>query len=130
LSIWTDFDIYSGALCSWREARGEGRDGIRGVIHVIANRAKLANKSWAEIIYQKWQFSSMTAPGDPQLCLVPQPPDAVFSDCCEIAVLVSGGGDFDLTSGATHYYATTIPEPEWAKVMRFTIQIGRQRFYK
>jgi len=130
VSIWTDFDIYCAALASWREARGEGRDGIRGVIHVIANRAKLANKSWAEIIYQKWQFSSMTAADDPQLDLVPKPPDAVFSDCCEIASLISAGGDFDLTDGATHYFATSIAEPEWAKDMTFTIQIGHQRFYK
>jgi len=127
---WAEFDVYVASLCAWREARGEGRDGIRGVLHVIANRGKAWNKSWAEIVYQRLQFSSMTAPGDPQLELVPKTTDPIFQECCEIAMVISAGGDFDLTQGATHYYAISIPEPNWAKLMTFTVQIGRQRFYK
>jgi N-acetylmuramoyl-L-alanine amidase len=127
---WQEFDKWCAALCAWREARGEGRDGIRAVLHVIANRAKQSNKSWAQIVYARLQFSSMTYGSDPQLTNVPVSPDTVFADCFEIADNIANGGDFDLTDGATHYFADSIPMPEWAKTMTETVKIGRQTFYK
>ena len=127
---WSEFDVWAAALCAWREARGEGRDGIRGVLHVIANRAKLWNKSWAQVVYQRLQFSSMTYPGDPQLTLVPHVPDPAFVDCYELAALINAGGDFDLTQGATHYFADTIPTPSWAQGMQQTIKLGHHTFFK
>jgi spore germination cell wall hydrolase CwlJ-like protein len=128
--MWTEFDKCSASLCAWREARGEGRDGIRAVLHVIDNRAKAQNKSWAEIVYAKLQFSSMTYGEDPQLAKVPVSPDAAFDMCCSLADAVMAGRDVDLTAGATHYFADYIPMPSWAVGMKFTGQIGRQRFYK
>jgi len=127
---WNDFDIWCAALCAWREARGEGRDGIRAVIHVIKNRSDKSGKSWAVEVYRKLQFSSMTYGADPQLTLVPQQPDPAFVDCYEIAQLINIGGDFDLTSGATHYFSDSIQMPEWAKSMTETVKIGRHTFYK
>lgn len=127
---WNEFQKWTGALCAWREARGEGRDGIRGVLHVIANRALKHNKSWVEIVYQPWQFSSMTASNDPQLAKVPVQPDAAFADCYDIADNIFKGGDFDLTNGATHYFANTIAMPEWAKTMTATAQIGKHLFFR
>jgi N-acetylmuramoyl-L-alanine amidase len=127
---WNDFGKSCAALCMWREARGEGHDGLRCVCHVIANRANLHSKSWAEIVYQRLQFSSMTYPQDPQLTHVPVSPDPAFEDCCEIAESVWNGGDFDLTQGATHYFADSIDMPEWAKSMTFLVKIGHHSFYK
>lgn len=127
---WHEFQKYCAALCAWREARGEGRDGIRCVLHVIANRAKLWNKSWAEIVYQKLQFSSMTYPHDPQLTLIPKEPNPEFVTCYEVADSIWNGGDFDLTQGATHYFADSIAMPDWAKAMTFIIKIGHHSFYK
>jgi len=134
---WEDFNCFITALCAWREARGEGgidatakRDALRGVIHVIANRAKARNKSWAEIVFQRLQFSSMTAPGDPQLYLVPVSPDYIFASCFEIATNVYNGGDFDLTQGATHYYADYIAPPSWITGMVKTTQIGHHIYFK
>lgn len=127
---WNDFDKWSTALCAWREARGEGRDGIRAVIHVIANRAKLRHQSWAQVVYDKLQFSSMTYPHDLQLTNVPKQPDPEFVNCAEIAETIQGGGDFDLTMGADHYFADGIPVPSWATNMKFLVKIGRQNFYK
>ena len=118
------------ALCAWREARGEGRDGIRSVLHVIENRANAAGKSWAEIVYAKWQFSSMTAPGDPELDLIPKAPDPIFEECCELADAIFDDKDFDLTQGATHYFADSIPMPSWAAAMTQTVKIGHQTFFK
>jgi spore germination cell wall hydrolase CwlJ-like protein len=127
---WNEFQKWCAALCAWREARGEGRDGIRAVLHVIANRALAQSKSWAEIIYAPLQFSSMTYAHDPQLSNVPKFPDAVFTDCFEIADLVYQGKDFDLTNGATHYFANSITPPLWAAAMKQTAQVGRQTFFK
>ena len=130
MTDWNEFDKWSAALSAWREARGEGRDGLRAVIHVIANRAAMHNKSWAQIVYQKLQFSSMTYGQDPQLSVIPIQPDPVFVNCYEIADLIKNGGDFDLTQGATHYFADSIPMPDWAKGMTETIKIGHHTFYK
>ena len=127
---WNEFQKWTGALCAWREARGEGRDGIRAVLHVIQNRALKHNKSWAEIVYQPWQFSSMTASNDPQLAKVPVSPDAAFVDCYDVADSIFQGGDPDLTNGATHYFADYIPMPPWAQQMTATAVIGHHKFYR
>lgn len=130
LSPWRHFNVAVAALCAWREARGEPTDGIRAVLHVIDNRAKLTGKSWAEIVYAKWQFSSMTATGDPQLTLVPKAPDEHFETCCALADLIFDGGEADISEGATHYFADSIPPPKWAEEMKMTVKIGHHTFYK
>ena len=127
---WEDFQKWCAALCLWREARGEGYEGMRAVCHVIANRSLKRKRSWAEVVYQPWQFSSMTAIGDPQLTLVPVAPDKAFEDAYAIARLVYYGKDEDATNGADHYFASTIPMPEWAKNMTATAVIGKHNFYK
>jgi N-acetylmuramoyl-L-alanine amidase len=127
---FAEFEKFCAALCAWREARGEGQDGIRAVIHVIANRSKERGMNWAQIVYQSLQFSSMTYPHDPQLCAVPRPMDISFPNCYQLADLIYADRDEDLTMGATFYYATSIPPPEWAAGMIFTVQIGSQKFYR
>jgi hypothetical protein len=132
---WDEFDKWCAALCAWREDRGSDRngdrDGIRAVIHIIANRAKASNKSWAQIVYARLQFSSMTYGEDPQLTNVPVTPDPQFTDCYEIANTIKNGGDFDLTNGATHYYASSLsPAPSWASSMTVTAVLGGQIYLK
>lgn len=127
---WAEYQKWTAALCLWREARGEGHDGMRAVCHVIANRALKHRRSWAEIIYAQWQFSSMTAFNDPQLCKVPIAPDVSFEDAYTIADAVYYGKDEDITLGADHYFASTIPMPEWAKDMTATAKVGRHLFYR
>jgi N-acetylmuramoyl-L-alanine amidase len=127
---WGEFQKWVACLCMWREARGEGHDGLRAVCHVIANRSLKHGKSWAEVVFQWKQFSSMTTPGDPQLTKVPLAPDPVFEDCYAIADQVYYGKDDDLTKGATHYFADSIPMPEWAKNMIPTGKIGKHNFFR
>ena len=127
---WEDFDKSCAALCIWREGRGEGHDGMRAVAHVINNRAIAQKKSWAQIVYARLQFSSMTYWNDPQLTNVPVVPDPQFADAWQIVEAVAAGTDDDLTQGATSYYATTIEPPAWAESMTKTVQIGRQIFFK
>jgi N-acetylmuramoyl-L-alanine amidase len=43
---------------------------------------------------------------------------------------VYAGQDADLTNGATHYFADSIPMPEWAKTMTETVKICNQTFFK
>ena len=127
---WKDFDVVIAALCAWKEARGEGHDGMRAVVHVIANRAQLQNKSWAQIVYAPLQFTSMTYRSDPQLGLVPKQPDPAFEDALNIAEYVQGGSDPDLTGGATHYFNPELVLPSWAATMVKTATIGHHDFYK
>ena len=127
---WQEFQKWCAALTMWREARGEGQDGMRAVGHVIDNRAKLHGLSWAQVVYQRLQFSSMTAPGDPQLTTVPIVPDPQFNDAYAIADAIMAGNDEDNTDGAISYYATSIPAPYWAASMVQTVQIGKQIFFK
>src|SRR6266851_6480993 len=123
---WNEFQKYCAALTTWREARGEvavaGRDALRGVLHVIDNRAKKHNKSWAQVCFAYLQFSSMTAPGDPQIKagVVPVTPDPIFIDCYDIAEAIQGGEDFDLTSGSIHYFNPHVVLPSWAATMTAT----------
>jgi N-acetylmuramoyl-L-alanine amidase len=127
---WTEFEKMCAALCAWREARNQGRDGIRGVIHVIDNRSHMHTKTWAEVVYQPLQFSSMTYPHDPQLSLVPKPTDAEFEMCYEVADLVWKHQDPDNTNGADHYFNPNIVLPDWAAGMQPTVQIGDHSYYK
>jgi spore germination cell wall hydrolase CwlJ-like protein len=127
---WDGFNLSVTALCLWREARGEGTDGMQAVAHVIANRAKSSGKSWAQTVYAKLQFSSMTYGQDPQLCNVPSSSDPQFAECCAIVDAVAAGTDSDLTNGATNYFDNSIPEPIWAKAMIQVAVIGRFTFYK
>ena len=132
---WDEFEKLSAAFCAWREARGETatlHDSLRAIIHVIANRAALGKKSWAQIVYQYEQFSSITAPGDPQIKAddIPLQPDPIFEQCYDIADLIFGGGDFDLTDGATHYFNPGIVLPSWAASMTKVATVGHHDFYK
>jgi N-acetylmuramoyl-L-alanine amidase len=126
---WDEFNKWCGALCAWREARGEGRDGMRAVLHVIANRAKAENKTWAEVVYKPLQFSSMTYPHDPELSVIPHPPDPQFVDAYELADSIFAGGDFDLTNGATYYFNPNVVRPAWAASMKKVASVGHHDFY-
>jgi cell wall hydrolase len=121
-------------LCVWREARGEGMLGKRGVAHVIQNRAD--DPSWwghdvRSVILKPWQFSSFNA-ADPNSCKWPALGDSSFQDCENICEAVSAGKDEDVTSGATSYYDTSIQPPKWAAdgINVLTLAVGRLRFYK
>lgn len=120
------------ALCVWREARGEGMLGKRGVAHVILNRT-LRPGWWgttiSTVILFPFQFSSFNA-GDPNEDKWPADNDPSFSDSLTVAEDVLEKGETDLTAGATSYYSVDIPEPEWAKTMILTLAVGRLKFYK
>jgi N-acetylmuramoyl-L-alanine amidase len=139
LVVFDQNDVENCALCAWKEARGDGEDAMRAVLHVILNRAGAAGfpQTVHDVVYQKNAFTSMSVPSDPQYNLKPLPGDAQFSFCMLIAPQVLGGQDVDLTFGA-HYYAE-LEEVSSGWFLRnivqdpvqhpFTVQIGSQRFY-
>lgn len=99
-------DVDSLALVSWKEARGEGLEGCRAVMHVIANRVGAVGfpHTLHDVIYQKNAFTSMSVPSDPEFNLVPKVGDVIYAACEHLAELVLSGEDIDITNGA-HYYA-------------------------
>lgn len=90
------------AICMWREARGEGPDGMRAVGCVIRNRVNDWKLRWATVIIGHNQFASMTVKGDPETVLWPGPGDAQL--VLTIADEIYAGTHLDITGGA-HYYA-------------------------
>jgi spore germination cell wall hydrolase CwlJ-like protein len=119
------------ALCCYREARGEGILGQRGVCHVIKNRAD--HPSWwgssiLTVVTHPFQFSSFND-GDPNSGLWPKDTDPVWCDILTIAENVIDGTDEDLTGGCNSYYDVSIPPPRWAGTDP-GLAIGRLRCYK
>lgn len=115
--FWDADDLYSMALCAWREARGEGEKGMRAVLHTIRNRAA----SWYShlphpihyAVYAKNQFSSMSIPRDPQFNLLPNDNDPAMQFCMAVATTVLTGSDPDPTKGALYYCNTKTATSIW-----------------
>jgi N-acetylmuramoyl-L-alanine amidase len=118
------------ALCAWRENRGGGRQGMQSVLNVIRNLALRDHSSLYEQVIHPYRFSSMTAPGDPQLLVYPKPNDASFALAYALAEDAIQGNLTDITGGATHYFAASIPPPSWASTMIRTAEIAGQIFFK
>lgn len=104
--VYDSTDVYNLALVTWKEARGEGIDGCRAVMHVIVNRVGTPGFAHTlhDVIYGKNQFTSMSVSSDPEFNLVPKAGDAIYAGCEHLAELVLAGNDTDITNGA-HYYA-------------------------
>jgi N-acetylmuramoyl-L-alanine amidase len=128
-----NYELALLALCIWREASGAGADAMLGVAWSIRNRA--LNPAWygigyAEVITKKYQYSSMSAPGDPNLIRWPLVTDPSWASALNIASVVYEGFGSDPTQGSINYYSTDIAPPSWVAAMTFTVQIGPFKFFK
>ncbi len=133
----TTFNSYENvlvALCLWREARGEPRESIRAIYHVIQNRFMDPASRWPSTrtgaILQKFQFSSFSK-DDPNATLLPDPRQyrdwKAWAVCCSI---VDDPGD-DPTGGANHYHSSPDDKlPTWAIGQTPSVAIGPFRFYQ
>jgi spore germination cell wall hydrolase CwlJ-like protein len=67
MALQDEADLPFLALCVWREARGETREGQIAVSHSIINR--IASPTWGNtmmsVIFQRLQYSSLTHSSDP-----------------------------------------------------------------
>ena len=130
-----DIEIMERTL--YGEARGEGDAGMIAVAWVLRNRASRprfakggANNvgSIAAVCLAPWQFSCWNA-NDPNSYTLKNAPSSQFAAQRPIALGVLNGDLSDPTEGADHYFATSIPAPDWAASMKKTVQIGHHVFY-
>ncbi len=126
-------DNFIMALTLWREDRGGTPEGRAAIAYVILNR--VARQSWwgknvLEVCTKKWQFSSLTAPGDPQLVIWPSEADSIWQDCLQAVANALDGTLPNPIGRAVNYYDVSIKAPDWATDDKFIAQIGRLRFYE
>lgn len=105
------YDKFLCAICIFREARGDGNDAMRAVAHVINNRAQAWKKTWAEVITDKNQFSSISVLGDSQTIVWPTEQQIDFLDSLIDADTFSL--DIDNTHGALYYANEAHLQSEW-----------------
>ena len=126
------------AICTWREARGEGQEGMRAVAHVIRNRVHAGWGDWDDVITKKNQFSSISLAGDSQLLVWPDDDDASFRLVFEMCKSVLSGLDDDVTNGALYYANLKNTTSGWflnnivGRPLEhpITVKIGRHTFFK
>ena len=140
LNFDTD-DIASLALCAWKEARGEGAEGMTAVMYVVTHRACVWYKgSIHAAIYAKNQFTSMSVPNDREFNLQPSPDDPQFAYCEAVAhdVLTDTQEVEDPTGGALYYANLNEVTSGWfvEKIVNDpanhpqTAVIGKQTFFR
>jgi N-acetylmuramoyl-L-alanine amidase len=129
---WESYRHVLLALVIWREARGEGPLCMTAVACSIRNRVSRPGwwgKDYISVISKKWQYSSMSAPGDPQLIIYPQIGDAAFDKALEIADQVINEVVKNPVPGADSFYDDSISPPRWATKDTFVAKIGRMNFH-
>ena len=131
MSYASHADYAMVALCVWREDRSGQTEGMTAVACVIRNRVARDKSTYFDECTRRWQFSSLTAMGDPELTLYPTDNDPTWEKAQMIAEKIIDGEITDITGGATSYYALSIPTPpSWASTMIHTVDIGGQTFFK
>lgn len=130
-----DYATYERALLAlliWREARGEMHKTKVAVCYSVLNRVK--NPKWwgttlGAVIAKKWQYSSMAAPGDPNLIQYPLPQDLSFQDCLLVVNAVIAGIENNPVEGADSYWDNSISRPRWATDTNFIGKVGAFSFH-
>lgn len=120
------------ALVVWREARGESDECKSAVAFSILNRVQRPSwwgKTTQEVLFKKWQYSSITDPHDPQLTKWPVNNDESWERCFRVSTDAISDNVLNPVIGADSYFDISIPNPKWATDDKFVKQIGRIKFY-
>jgi N-acetylmuramoyl-L-alanine amidase len=124
-------DQVVGALTAWRENRGGLTPGMQSVLNVLQNRAAARGTTIYEEAVRPWQFSSLTAKGDPELVLWPAEGDPQWQEALSLSAQAAAGSLGDITEGAISYYATSMATPpSWAATMTETVTVAGQIFFR
>ena len=129
----SEVDIMSCTL--WAEARGEGFEGMKAVAHVILNRVRKTDGQFARddtlasACLRHLQYSCWNK-GDPNF-------DKMFDLNLESGSFAEATRaaleaihEPDLTNGALHYYATTMPTPPlWSIGHTPCFELGNHVFF-
>lgn len=134
MSLQSDADRSFLALTIWREASNQPRAAKLAVGYCIKTR--VAHPKWwgsdvMSVVFKKWQFSSMTAAGDPNLVRWPSRIDPSWIESLAVADTVLTADLFaaNPVPGADSYYDSSIAPPAWTMGARFVGEIGALKFY-
>jgi N-acetylmuramoyl-L-alanine amidase len=107
-------DILARTLYGESEVRDE--TDARAIASVVMNRARFRRQSVEKVCLAPKQFSCWNEEKDRTRLMKLQPTDNEWAHTCfKIAEAYAEGGALDITNGATHYYATYIKAPKWAR---------------
>ena len=104
------------------EAGGEGIKGMKSVMQVIRNRARIRKLSVCQVVFEPKQFSwvgkkkivkKLTEENLELLSIVEEMPDL-----------------FGKNSDKIEYFHSTKINPKWTKTLSYVGKIGKHRFYK
>lgn len=143
----THADYFMMALCLWREARGEGNEGMTAVGCVVRNRVERDNSSYYAEIVKPWQFTSISVKADPEIALWPMGNDPQWAQAVQLSQAICDGTVADITGGATLYWnpkaiesdhvielrdGSTVPFPQtWSiHAVQETVVIGQHVFLR
>ena len=112
----THHDLDTLARTLYGEAESDNCIDAIAIAWVILNRARLPNwpDSITGVCLQSWAFSCWNI-GDPNRSRILAARGEWFKHCQRIAADVVNGAIPDPTVRSTHYYATFIKEPKWAR---------------
>jgi spore germination cell wall hydrolase CwlJ-like protein len=128
----SSLDVDQATRMVLAEAGGQGVDGMRGVAHVIANRAALTGKPLSEVISQPGQFEPWATKQN--VLKNYDPNSAEYKQAKDIVQGVLARPDLDITQGSTHFLAPDIMKqrgaalPAWANENQPTVTIGGHAF--
>lgn len=134
----SDLEIVARTI--WAEAASDGKD-MEAIACVIRNRVEADihgdgkpdwwGEGWRGVCLAPWQFSCWNA-NDPQRArlLAVTEGNARYRKALDVARAAMDWRLADPTGGATHYYASYIAEPAWAKKLTPTVTIGVHRFFR
>jgi spore germination cell wall hydrolase CwlJ-like protein len=129
---WDDYERALLAIDVWREARNQPRAAKAGVAYSVMNRVSKPGwwgNSISAVVGKKWQYSSMTAPRDPNLIQWPQRGDVSWVECMDVVDCVLAKTEPNVVDGADSYYDNSIPAPKWATPETFVAQVGAFFFH-
>ena len=139
------------AIAAWKENRGGLTPGMKSVINVIVNRSTRDKVTPYTEATRRLQFSSVTAPGDPELVIWALDQDPQWLNALFMAQQAAGGILEDITNGSVDYYApkaltadridpvpytlpdgTSVPFPKgWNRTkLVFEVEIAGQLFFR
>ena len=126
-----EYEAYLLAIAVWREARGEGYDGMLAVAYTLMTRVRHPRwwgKDLVDVIAMRYQVSSMTDAHDPQLTYWPRRGDASFETAMKASVDAIEETVPNPVETADHYHDHTV-KPKWAEPQYFVKRIGKLMFY-
>lgn len=138
MKTWLFMDASIVALTLWREASGEGTQGMKAVANVIYNRALHNGITMYDVCTAPNQFSSLSIRGDASTIRWPKQTDVVFQSACQLAEDALAGTLEDITDGALFYYNPKTATSGWfvQSIVNNptehpqTVQLGNHVFFK